>query len=48
MNSERDRGFYDSAGGYHCGAEGYNPNGVWCDECSHDTCEGCKYEKEEG
>lgn len=30
--------------GIHKDGIGWNALGVWCGECSEDTCEGCKYE----
>ena len=33
--------YYDEIGGFHDAAEGYNPNGVWCGECTKLTCLNC-------
>ena len=30
--------------GIHKDGMGWNACGVWCGECSKDTCEGCEYE----
>ena len=42
--------YVDSVGGTHGGGTGYNPQGVWCGECSNTTCAGCHYQNatEEG
>lgn len=37
-------GYYDEVGGYHNCAEGWNPNGVWCGECTKKSCSGCPSE----
>ena len=34
-------GYYDEVGGYHDCAEGWNPNGVWCGECTNKSCADC-------
>lgn len=34
-------GYYDEVGGYHDCAEGWNPNGVWCGECTNKSCINC-------
>lgn len=34
-------GYYDEVGGYHDCAEGWNPNGVWCGECTNKSCANC-------
>ena len=41
-------GYYDEVGGYHDCAEGWNPNGVWCGECTKESCADCpsRYNKE--
>lgn len=41
--------YYDEVGGYHDCAEGWNPNGVWCGECTNRSCKDCpsRYSKEE-
>ena len=31
----------DEIGGVHDEGIGWNPNGVWCGECSNITCVGC-------
>ena len=33
--------YYDEVGGYHDCAEGWNPNGVWCGECTNESCVNC-------
>lgn len=44
-----DEAYYDEVGGYHDCAEGWNPNGVWCGECTCLSCANCpsKDEKED-
>ena len=39
--------YYDEVGGYHDCAEGWNPNGVWCGECTRPSCKGCPSERVE-
>ena len=41
MNKEKETGYYDEVGGYHDCAEGWNPNGVWCGECTRISCANC-------
>jgi hypothetical protein len=36
-----DETYIDSVGGQHDCGIGWNPNGVWCGECSNSTCENC-------
>ena len=36
--------YYDDVGGFHDSAVGYNPNGVYCGECTRLSCKGCKQE----
>lgn len=36
--------YYDNVGGYHDSGTGYNPNDVYCGECSRLSCKGCKSE----
>ncbi len=38
---EPPSGFHDSAGGYHEGGCGWDPNGNFCGECSEADCAGC-------
>lgn len=33
--------YYDDVGGFHDCAEGWNPNGVWCGECTMLSCRDC-------
>ena len=33
--------YYDEVGGYHECAIGWNPNGVWCGECTRISCANC-------
>ena len=33
--------YYDEIGGYHECAIGWNPNGVWCGECTCISCANC-------
>lgn len=42
-------GYYDDVDGYHDCAEGWNPNGVWCGECTNRSCKNCpsRYSKGE-
>ena len=35
--------YTDNIGGRHSDGEGWNPNGVFCGECSNDTCESCEH-----
>lgn len=39
--------YYDEIGGFHSCAIGWNPNGVWCGECTKLSCKDCvnKYAK---
>lgn len=39
---QSNTGCKDEVGGYHDGAIGWNPNGVWCGECTRASCKGCK------
>lgn len=39
--------FIDEVGGCHEGGCGWNPNGVFCGECSNSTCKGCVNENAE-
>jgi hypothetical protein len=32
---------YDEVGGFHSSAIGWNPNGVWCGECTKISCKDC-------
>ena len=34
--------YYDNVGGFHDSAIGYNPNGVYCGECTKLSCQRCK------
>lgn len=36
-----DKSFMDAIGGVHDEGLGWNPNGVFCGECSNSTCEKC-------
>jgi len=36
----------DDAGGVHEEGLGWNPQGVFCGECSNRDCSGCKFEHE--
>lgn len=44
-NYERDC-FKDELGGIHDEGLGWNPNGVFCGECSAITCKGCPNSEE--
>ena len=35
-------GFIDDIGGYHHEAEGWDPEGNWCGECTAVSCQFCK------
>ena len=41
--------YYDEVGGFHDSGIGWNPNGVWCGECTNKSCANCpsKDNKEE-
>jgi len=41
---DEDGTYIDNVGGQHSCGVGWNPNGLWCGECSTSTCEGCAYE----
>lgn len=36
-----DEAYFDEVGGFHDCAEGWNPNGVWCGECTKASCANC-------
>ena len=38
-----DNMWKDKLGGIHGEGIGYNPQGVFCGECTRETCEGCKH-----
>ena len=40
-------GYYytDPIGGVHSDGLGWNPNGVFCEECTYSTCENCKHKE---
>jgi hypothetical protein len=33
--------YYDEVGGFHDSATGYNPKGVYCGECTMESCRDC-------
>lgn len=33
--------YFDEVGGFHSEAMGWNPNGVWCGECTKISCANC-------
>lgn len=33
--------YYDEVGGFHSCAIGWNPNSVWCGECTKASCKDC-------
>lgn len=33
--------YTDEVGGHHDNGIGWNPNGVWCGECTKESCSGC-------
>ena len=37
----RPEAYYDDVGGFHDSCIGWNPNGVWCGECTRLSCKGC-------
>jgi hypothetical protein len=41
LDDYKDESFKDEVGGIHEGGCGWNPQGVWCGECSSITCKGC-------
>lgn len=46
---DNDGSYYDEVGGFHSAAIGWNPNGVWCGECTRISCKNCpsRHSKEE-
>ena len=38
---DEDGSYYDEVGGFHSVALGWNPNGVWCGECTNKSCAKC-------
>jgi hypothetical protein len=38
---DEDGSYYDEVGGFHSAGMGWNPHGIWCGECSNDSCENC-------
>ena len=38
---DEDGSYYDEVGGFHSAAVGWNPNGVWCGECTNRSCKDC-------
>lgn len=38
--------YKDEVGGFHEDAIGWNPQGVWCGECTKGSCKGCPNEHE--
>lgn len=42
LHNDCDYEFTDDVGGYHSDGMGWNPQSVFCGECTHTTCEGCK------
>ena len=38
---DREDCYYDEIGGFHDGAISWNPNGVYCGECTLTSCSGC-------
>lgn len=39
--SDNPEAYYDDVGGFHDCAIGWNPNGVWCGECTKASCRDC-------
>ena len=39
--SDNPEAYYDDVGGFHDCAEGWNPKGVWCGECTKGSCRDC-------
>ena len=48
INAEQEIGniIVDEIGGTHDKGLGWNPNGVFCGECSNTTCVGCSMKDE--
>lgn len=40
----KDESYRDEVGGVHDCGVAWNPNGVWCGECSKASCKGCIHE----
>ena len=40
--ADEPESYFDEVGGFHSCGLGYNPNDVFCGECSKDSCRGCK------
>lgn len=40
--ADEPESYFDEVGGYHSCGLGYNPNDVFCGECSKWSCRGCK------
>lgn len=38
---DNDSSYYDEIGGFHSAAMGWNPNGIWCGECTRISCSNC-------
>ena len=38
---DEDGSYYDEVGGFHSAGIGWNPNGVWCGECTIGNCKDC-------
>lgn len=48
MADYKDETYRDEVGGLHEGGVGWNPNGIFCGECTAVTCKGCSNEKATG
>ena len=40
--------YFDDVGGFHDSGMGYNPKGVWCGECTRESCRDCSSRDSEG
>ena len=40
--ADEPESYFDEVGGFHSCGLGYNPNDVFCGECSKGSCRGCK------
>lgn len=48
MFSDNLEAYYDDVGGFHDCAIGWNPNGVWCGECTRASCRDCSSRDSKG
>ena len=45
---DKPEAYYDDVGGFHDCAVGWNPQGVWCGECTAASCRDCNSRYSEG